>query len=146
MSIKMKLISGFLGVLLLFAVAGGITITGINSIDKNSDKIREKAVPAMKIMGWMNGATSDVPRLVEQTILEKETDKLNDIKAQLDQLLLQIDEEVKEYETSYADGDEELQQLKVFKENWSIYYYIFEQQYLGFHQCFEERINYCRAK
>lgn len=119
MSIKVKLISGFLGVLLLFAVAGGITINGINSIDNNSDNIREKAVPAMKIMGWMNGAISDVPRLVEQTILEKETDKLNDIKAQLDQLLLQIDEEVKEYETTYAESDEELQQLKLFKENWS---------------------------
>lgn len=121
MSIKVKLISGFLGVLLLFAVAGGITINGINSIDNNSDNIREKAVPAMKIMGWMNGAISDVPRLVEQTILEKETDKLNDIKAQLDQLLLQIDEEVKEYETTYAESDEELQQLKLFKENWSIF-------------------------
>lgn len=121
MSIKVKLISGFLGVLLLFAVAGAITINGINSIDNNSDNIREKAVPAMKIMGWMNGATSDVPRLVEQIILEKDTNKLEDIKSQLDQLLTQIDENVNEYETSYGNGEEELNQLKVFKDNWSIF-------------------------
>jgi methyl-accepting chemotaxis protein len=121
MSIKTKLIGGFSLILFLFALSGVVTYLGLGTIYRNSNDVRTMAVPSMQNMGWMNGAVSDVPRLIEQILLETDESKLKDIKTELDQLLLQIDEHTKLYENSLVSNEEDRQILQEFKDNWSVF-------------------------
>ncbi len=119
MSIKTKLRSGFALILILFVISGIFMYIKLDKINNYSKEVQQSWMPSVKVMGLLNGSVSDVPRLLQQIVLETDEKKMDDIKKELDDTIKDIEDTRKIYEVSMISSDEEKQIYNRFSENWA---------------------------
>ena len=121
LGIKKKLVMGFLVVVLLSSLVSGFAILKILGMRDNAKEINESWLPSLTMMAWMNGATSDVPRLASAILVENDNKKMDKLEVELNQLLRDMDEKRKIYEKSLISGPEERKIYETFSKDWSLY-------------------------
>ncbi|SHK23596.1 MCP four helix bundle domain-containing protein [Desulforamulus aeronauticus] len=112
----------FLVIIIVMLATSSVTISKLFTMNSNAREIAQTWVPSIQLMGWMNGAVSDVPRLVLQITLETETEEMTELeKEELKPLLKQIQEKLVIYEKQYISNKEEAILYEHFKEKWVLY-------------------------
>lgn len=117
MTIRTKMLLGFLSVVLLLAVVSVFALNQIQGMSSKSEEIDKAWMPAVTLLGIMNGDVSDVERLALTIIVEKDPTEVKKYKDSLDQLLAKIETEREQMNTLvYSSNDEESEIAKLFKE------------------------------
>ena len=117
-----RFFGAFLVIILVMIATSSLTIFKLFNMNTNAREIAQTWVPSIQLMGWMNGAVSDVPRLVLQITLETETKEMAKLEnEELKPLLRQIQEKLIIYEKNYISNDEEAILYEHFKEKWVLY-------------------------
>lgn len=117
MTIRTKMLLGFLSVVLLLAVVSVFSLNQIQGMSSKSKQIDKAWMPAVTLLGIMNGDISDVERLAQTIIVEKDPDEVKKYKDSLDQLLAKFETEREQMNTLiYSSNDEESEIAKLFKE------------------------------
>ncbi|WP_289134660.1 MCP four helix bundle domain-containing protein [uncultured Brevibacillus sp.] len=81
MTIKKKVLYGFIGFFVLLLIIGGISIFQMKKMGDQSTEIKDNWVPSLALVGETNALGTNVPRLLNQIGLEtddKEIAKGND--------------------------------------------------------------------
>ncbi len=117
-SIQTKLLSGFLGVILLLVLVSFVSLSNLNGMGNQAKEVNNKWMPSVTLLGTMNGDISDVERLVLNMIVENRSSQFTSIlenytalleKMELEraqyQALIQSDEEQKLYDEFSANYD-----------------------------------------
>lgn len=73
------------------------------------------------MMGWFNGAVSDVPRLSYAITLETDVTAMAKLEDQQTKLLQELDQKLKVYEKEMISGPEEQKLIDAFKKDWELY-------------------------
>lgn len=123
-SIQTKLLSGFLGVILLLVLVSFVSLSNLNGMGNQAKEVNNKWMPSVTLLGTMNGDISDVERLVLNMIVENRSSQFTSIlesytalleKIELErtqyQALIQSDEEQKLYDEFSTNYDAFLEQL-----------------------------------
>lgn len=123
-SIQTKLLSGFLGVILLLVLVSFVSLSNLNGMGNQAKEVNNKWMPSVTLLGTMNGDVSDVERLVLNMIVENRSSQFTSIlesytalleKIELErtqyQALIQSDEEQKLYDEFSTNYDAFLEQL-----------------------------------
>lgn len=121
MNIQKKLTIGFLVVVLLFSGVCGFALYKITVIRSNAKIINNNWMPSVTMMGWFNGAVSDVARLNLAIALETDATILAILEDELTKLLEEIDQKINIYEIERISGAEEKKLFDAFKKDWEIY-------------------------
>lgn len=110
-SIRMKLITGFMLVVVLLAGVSVNSLIQINQMDDNSTQIDEKWMPLVALLGNMNGDVSDVDRLAVTMAIQTNADEIAQTEQTLNALLSRLDEESKQLATFLEGTDPEITKL-----------------------------------
>ncbi|MCQ4086070.1 methyl-accepting chemotaxis protein [Saccharibacillus sp. JS10] len=119
-SIQTKLLSGFLGVIILLIVVGVLAISNLNNLGDQSKAINEKWMPSVTLLGTMNGDVSDVERLVLNMMVESRSSNYSEVEDQFTALLTKIAGE-REQLQKLLISDEEKQLYEKFSTNYDAY-------------------------
>ncbi|MEW4370137.1 methyl-accepting chemotaxis protein [Paenibacillus kandeliae] len=119
-TIQMKLLTGFIAVILLLAAISTLSLVGLNGLKVQIKNIDEKSMPSVSLLGIMNGDVSDVERLALNIAIERNTSEVNSLEDSLDALLKKIETERAQYATM-AQTDETKQLLDSFNTNYETY-------------------------
>ncbi|WP_051289892.1 methyl-accepting chemotaxis protein [Paenibacillus massiliensis] len=110
-SIRMKLLTGFMLVVVLLAGVSVNSLIQINQMDDNSTQIDEKWMPLVALLGNMNGDVSDVDRLAVTMAIQTNADEIAQTEQTLNALLTRLDEESKQLATFLEGTDPEITKL-----------------------------------
>lgn len=117
LTLRTKLLAGFLAVVVLLAFVSIFALSQIRGLTKISGDMDRTWMPAVTLLGTMNGDVSDVERLALNIIVEKDNEQVTKQKETLDQLLAKIEEERKQLKTFvYANNREGSEITKLFEE------------------------------
>ncbi|WP_411347240.1 methyl-accepting chemotaxis protein [Paenibacillus sp. WLX2291] len=119
-TIQMKLLTGFIAVILLLMAISALSLLGINGLNVQVKNIDEKSMPSVSLLGIMNGDVSDVERLVLNIAVERNTSEVKSLEESLTSLLKKIDTERAQYATM-AQTDETKQLIAAFNTNYESY-------------------------
>ncbi|WP_411342779.1 methyl-accepting chemotaxis protein [Paenibacillus sp. WLX1005] len=119
-TIQMKLLTGFIAVILLLMAISALSLLGINGLNVQVKNIDEKSMPSVSLLGIMNGDVSDVERLVLNIAVERNTSEVKSLEESLTSLLKKIDTERAQYATM-AQTDETKQLIATFNTNYESY-------------------------
>lgn len=121
LGIKKKLVVSFLVVVLLSSLVSVFAILKILGMRDNAKEINDSWLPSVSMMGWMNGATSDVPRLVSAIAIETDANAKAKLESELNQLLQDMEKNRKIYEKDLISGPEERKIYESFSKDWGSY-------------------------
>ncbi|UIO42629.1 methyl-accepting chemotaxis protein [Brevibacillus brevis] len=117
LSLRTKLLAGFLTVVALLAFVSVFALSQIKGVTTISGDINKSWMPAVTLLGTMNGDISDVERLALDIIVEQNEEELTKQKKVLDQLLVKIEDERKQLKTLvYASNKEGSEAANLFEE------------------------------
>jgi methyl-accepting chemotaxis protein len=119
-TIRKKLLGGFLLVLSLLLATSIFAITKMNGIGAKTTEIDENWVPSLVLAGDLNGAVSDVQRLLLKFILESNQQEMNLIETSLVETKDEINELITQYE-GYISSEEERSAYNQFVVNYNEY-------------------------
>lgn len=112
----------FFIILIVMVSTSALTINKLFTMNNNAREIAQTWVPSIQLMGWMNGAVSDVPHLVLAITLETDAMEMSRLEnEELNPLLKQIEEKLSFYEKNYIINGEEEALYKHFKDYWRRY-------------------------
>jgi methyl-accepting chemotaxis protein len=112
----------FLAIVLIMIATTVVTFFNMSKVNNKSREIDQAWVPSMEVLGWLNGAVSDVPSLALQITLETDPKEMAKIENEkLNPLLKEIDIRCQEYEAKYITSSEERELYLVFKDQWQLY-------------------------
>ncbi|WP_315794762.1 methyl-accepting chemotaxis protein [Paenibacillus sp. BIC5C1] len=121
LTIRMKLLTGFLIVVALLAFVSIYALTQIHGMSSKADDVDKTWMPSVSLLGQMNGDVSDVERLALAVIVEQDENETAKMNEALDQLLAKIEDERKQL-LSFIDSNEEAMKLyKEFSTNYDAY-------------------------
>ncbi|WP_378956154.1 methyl-accepting chemotaxis protein [Pelosinus sp. sgz500959] len=121
LSIKKKLVVSFLVVVILSSLVSSFAILRILGMRDNAKEINDSWLPSVAMMGWMNGATSDVPRLASAIAVETDVNLKAKLESELNQLLQDLEKNRKIYEKDLISGPEERKIYEKFSKDWDVY-------------------------
>ena len=93
MTIRTKMLVAFLSVVVLLAIVSSYSLNQIQGMTTKSEKISNVLMPAVTLLGVMNGEISDVERLALNIIVEKNSEEIEKTKNALDQLIVKFNKE-----------------------------------------------------
>ncbi|MCM3204354.1 methyl-accepting chemotaxis protein [Paenibacillus illinoisensis] len=96
LTIRMKLLAGFLVVVALFAFVTTYALTQIQGMADTSEEIDQMWMPSVSLLGIMNGDVSDVERLALAVIVETDESEVTKLNEALEQLQVKIEDERKQ--------------------------------------------------
>lgn len=112
----------FFAIAFMMLIASLIIFFNMSKTSNNLKEIDEAWGSGMEVLGWLNGAVSDVPSLALQITLETDPKQMGKIeKEKLDPLLQEIDKRCLEYETKYMTSNEEKELYVAFRHKWRDY-------------------------
>lgn len=121
-SIRMKLITGFMLVVVLLAGVSVNSLMQINQMDDNSTQIDEKWMPLVALLGNMNGDISDVDRLALTLAIQTDADDIAQTDQTLSAVLSRLDESSKQLAALIEGADPEITKLfEAYTSNFSAY-------------------------
>ncbi|WP_145409612.1 methyl-accepting chemotaxis protein [Paenibacillus xylanexedens] len=116
MKIRTKMLIGFLSIVLLLAIVSAYALFQIQGMSSKSEQIDKAWMPAVSILGIMNGDISDVERLALTIISESDPSEEEKYKESLNQLLIKIESEREKMSTlvyNSNDKDSEIGKLYI---------------------------------
>ncbi|WP_188066722.1 methyl-accepting chemotaxis protein [Brevibacillus brevis] len=117
LTLRTKLLAGFLTVVALLAFVSTFALSQIRDLTMISGDIDKSWMPAVTLLGTVNGDISDVERLALNIIVEQNEEELTKQKEALDQLLAKIEDERKQLKTLvYASNAESSEIVNLFEE------------------------------
>ena len=111
----------FLIVVLMSAISSGVAVREIMNMRDNAQEINDSWLPGVAMMGRLNGSVSDVQRLALAIAVETDQKEEARIEEKLNQLLTDIEQQRKIYETGMLSSDEERKLYETFSEEWTLY-------------------------
>jgi len=121
MNIKKKLITGFLVVVLLFSAVCGFALFEIADMKSKAQAISGDWIPSIEMMGWFNGAVSNVARLNLAMVAESDTAAEATLDDQQMKLLQEMNLKLQVYDKGMISGPEEQKLFDTFKKDWELY-------------------------
>ncbi|MEC0123626.1 methyl-accepting chemotaxis protein [Paenibacillus pabuli] len=121
LTIRMKLLTGFLLVVALLAVVSIYALTQIHDMSKKADEIDKMWMPSVSLLGKMNGDISDVERLALAVIVETNPTEITKMTEALEQLQAKIENERKELASLIAGSTEAVALYNTFSTNYEAY-------------------------
>ncbi|WP_170291950.1 methyl-accepting chemotaxis protein [Heliobacterium mobile] len=122
MSLKQKLLAGFLSIILLMIVSSTVAVWNMGNMGDSAYEIKYSSVPSLEDGGWLNGAVSDVPRLLLLIAIETDLQKMDKIESEeLNPLLKKINTQMEIYREKYITTDEEIKLYNSFMNDWSTF-------------------------
>lgn len=117
MTIRTKMLLGFLSVVVLLAIVSSYSLYQIQGMTSKSEEINNAMMPTVTLLGIMNGDVSDVERFALNIIVEQNQTEVEKTKKSLDELLTKISterEQLKVLVPLVEEGNEQISTL--FKE------------------------------
>ncbi len=112
----------FFAIAFTMLIASLIIFFNMSKVSNKPQEIDEAWGSGMEVLGWLNGAVSDVPSLALQITLETDPKQMGKIeKEKLEPLLQEIDTRSLEYETKYMTSSEEKELYVAFRHKWQDY-------------------------
>ncbi|MDQ7092937.1 methyl-accepting chemotaxis protein [Desulfosporosinus sp. PR] len=121
MNIKKRLIIGFLLIVVLFSAVCGFALFKIADMESKAKAIDSKWLPSIEMMGWFNGAVSNVARLNLAMVSESDTAAEAKLDDQQTKLLQEINQKLQVYQKGMISGPEEQKLFDSFKKDWELY-------------------------
>ncbi|WP_405155563.1 methyl-accepting chemotaxis protein [Paenibacillus sp. FSL K6-0108] len=121
LTIRMKLLTGFLIVAALLAFVSIYALTQIHDMSSKADDIDKTWMPSVSLLGQMNGDVSDVERLALAIIVEQDENETVKLKEAQDQLLAKIEDERKQLLTFIANNEAAMKLYNDFSTNYDAY-------------------------
>ncbi|WNS46102.1 methyl-accepting chemotaxis protein [Paenibacillus sp. MMS20-IR301] len=121
LTIRMKLLIGFLVVAALLAFVSTYALNQIYVMTDTSEEIDQKWMPSVSLLGMMNGDVSDVERIALAVIVETDQNEIKKMNEALEQLLAKIEEERNQLITLIAGSDEATAMYDTFSANYDSY-------------------------
>ncbi|CAM4340996.1 methyl-accepting chemotaxis protein [Saccharibacillus endophyticus] len=119
-SIQTKLLSGFLGVILLLVVVSFVSLSNLNGMGNQAKEVNDKWMPSVTLLGTINGDVSDVERLVLNMIVENRSSQFTSILESYTALLEKIELERTQYQ-ALIRSDEEQKLYDEFSTNYDAF-------------------------
>ncbi|NMI04545.1 HAMP domain-containing protein [Paenibacillus sp. SZ31] len=119
LTIRGKLLTGFLIVVALLIIVSGYALIQIHNMSGKANEVDQTWMPSVSLLGMMNGDVSDVERLALAIIVEQDEDENVKLNEALQLLLTKIEDERVQLQT-YLTGNEAA--LKMYNENFSANY------------------------
>lgn len=119
-SIQTKLLSGFLGVILLLVVVSFVSLSNLNGMGNQAKEVNNKWMPSVTLLGTMNGDVSDVERLVLNMVVENRSSQFTSILESYTALLEKIESERTQYQ-ALIQSDEEQKLYDEFSANYDAF-------------------------
>lgn len=120
LTIRKKLLGGFLLVIALLMSISYFSITKMNEMGTKTEEIDTNWVPSLSLVGDLNGAISDIQRLLLKFILETDQQEMNTIEIRIEETLTEIDQILNEYQP-YISSAQEQKAYDVLKSNYKDY-------------------------
>lgn len=121
LTIRMKLLSGFLIVVALLAFVSVYALTQIHGMSKKADEIDKTWMPVVTLLGAMNGDMSDVERLALGIIVEQDASENAKMIETLDQLQEKIKKENEQLKTYLSGSEDALKMYEKYITNYNAY-------------------------
>ncbi|KUP22709.1 chemotaxis protein [Paenibacillus sp. DMB5] len=121
LTIRMKLLAGFLIVGALLAFVSIFALSQIQDMSKSAEEIDQSQMPSVSLMGMMNGDISDIERLALGIIVETDTNEIAKMNEALEQLQVKIEGERKELISLLKGNTEALALYDTFSKNYDAY-------------------------
>ncbi|MEK4438956.1 methyl-accepting chemotaxis protein [Paenibacillus sp. FSL K6-2862] len=121
LTIRMKLLTGFLIVLALLSSVSTYALVQIYGMSETAEEIDQKWMPSVRLLGIMNGDVSKVDRLVLAIIVETEKNEITRMNKSLVQLQTKIDDERNQLFSLIHDNDKALVLYDTFSKNYEAY-------------------------
>lgn len=121
LTIRMKLLAGFLIVGALLAFVSIFSLSQIQGMSKSAEEIDQSRMPSVSLLGMMNGDVSDIERLALGVIVETDTNEIAKMNETLQQLQVKIEGERKELITLLKGNAEALALYDTFSKNYDAY-------------------------
>lgn len=121
LTIRGKLLTGFLAVVILLVFVSGYALVQIHSMSGKANEVDQTWMPSVSLLGKMNGDVSDVERLALAIIVEQNEDESAKMNEALQLLLTKIEDERKQLQTLIANNDAALKLYNDFSTNYDAY-------------------------
>lgn len=121
LTIRMKLLMGFLVVVALLAFVSTYALNQIYVMSETSEEIDQEWMPSVSLLGMMNGDISDVERLALAVIVETDLSEIAKMNEALEQLKVKIEDERKQLFTLIEGSDEAMVMYNAFSTNYDAY-------------------------
>ncbi|WP_134682694.1 HAMP domain-containing methyl-accepting chemotaxis protein [Brevibacillus migulae] len=120
MTIRKKVLAGFITLIAFLLVLGTVSIIQMNRMGNQAKEVKEVWVVGLSYMGTLNGLTSDNLRLVNQLGLETSQEEIRKLEAAIQDNIKTIDEFNDKYETSIV-LDEDRRLFGLYHDEWEEY-------------------------
>lgn len=120
MTIRKKLLGGFLLVLALLIATGVLSIWKMNGMGQKNHEINEKWMPSMALLGDLNGDFSDIQRLLIKIMIETNPTEKDKLESFLNTAEENIDHALEAYEPLIS-SEEERKLFDNFVKNYETY-------------------------
>lgn len=121
LTIRMKLLAGFLVVVALFAFVTTYALTQIQGMSNTSEEIDQTWMPSVSLLGMMNGDISDVERLALAVIVETDESEIVKMNEALEQLKIKVEDERKQLLELIKNSAEAMALYDTFSTNYDAY-------------------------
>jgi methyl-accepting chemotaxis protein len=119
-SLGKKLLSGFLLVLLLMGLLGGVGVYFMGTINEKTKQITEEWLPGVEAANLIHYLTENTRTLELQMLLEEDPQKIDEIEGNVQANFEQIDSTLKKYEQTIT-SEQDLALYTLLLENWQMY-------------------------
>jgi len=120
MTIRKKVLAGFITLLAFLLVLGTMSVIQMNRMGNQAKEVKEIWVLGLSYMGTLNGLTSDNLRLVNQLGLETNLEEIKKLETAIQDNIKMIDDFNSKYETSIT-LDEDRRLYELYHKEWEEY-------------------------
>ncbi|AIQ54753.1 chemotaxis protein [Paenibacillus sp. FSL R7-0331] len=121
LTIRMKLLTGFLVVAALLAFVSIYALSQIHGMSQGAEEIDQKWMPSVSLLGMMNGDVSDVERLALAVIVETDESEVEKLNEALQVLQAKIENERKELISLLEGNADAMAMYDTFSTNYDSY-------------------------
>ncbi|WP_110758124.1 methyl-accepting chemotaxis protein [Paenibacillus illinoisensis] len=121
LTIRTKLLAGFLTILALFVFVTAYALNQIQGMSKTSEEIDQMWMPSVSLLGTMNGDVSDVERLALEIIVETDESEISKANEALKQLQTKIENERKQLISLIEGSADAMALYDTFSTNYEAY-------------------------
>lgn len=119
MKIKSRLITGF-GLMIVITLVIGVGIFSILGTTMNkSNEIKDRYLPGVEKMGMLNGLVGDIPRLLEEYMINNNVLERESIAKEIGYRQMSLKNQLKEYQKNYLKPGEETKLFNKFLLGWT---------------------------
>lgn len=120
MTIRKKVLVGFIVLLCLLLLASTISLFLMGKIGNKAEEINTNWMPSVLVLGDLDEDITNLPMIISQIGLETDLDKINALEVQVNNALKDIEQKRAEYE-KLISSDEEKEIYSSFSTHWEAY-------------------------